>query len=347
MSQFNIRSLREIHGDEQGKFINTLAKRVSTFLNKNQTDKLENKEDVYSAGQDVESVVKFHDLVSTKRFQFNTIYYPPTEPDGDKVKLWIKGDNLGNDINDISGFNNHGTIHGDPHLLDGTPFDYGIHTGGVKSVALRFNRPTSESVNEEYITIPDNSGNRPIEGISTGVSIFMRFRIHDLSLQNTWQRTLFMKRDDNTALPNNGIRCTIDTSGRLILRIRKTDGTQYNNQTPTSTIATNTVYEVWFTYAVSGNAVKIYVNNVDQTLTDPGTSSVWSNPISDLNWYVFKKGGTDQMGHVYGDLYDFMVLKDRVVNTAEVGYHYTNKWTTANIPLGQVMVSNYWATYTP
>ena len=342
MSQFNIRSLREIHDDEQGKFLNTLAKRVSTFLNKEQTDKLENKEDVYSAGQDVEAVVKFHDMVSTKRFQFNTIYYPPTEPDGDKVKLWIKGDNLGNDLNDISGFNNHGSIYGDPQLIDGTPFDYGIHTGGVKSTALKFNRPTSEFVNEEYIWVTDHSSLQ-ITGISTGISYFIRFKIHDLATQGGSDRTLWEKTDDST--PNNGVQVQVTSTGRLQFHIKRA-GTEYNKQTDTGTIVAGTVYEVWLTYANSGNTVKIYVNNVDKTLSDPG-SPTWHTDLTNNDLHIFRKSGGSSNGYVYGDLYDFMVLKERVVTAAEVGYHYTNKWTTADIPFGQVMVSNYWATYTP
>src|ERR1044071_5686491 len=126
MSQFNIRSLREIHSDENGKFVNTLAKRVSTYLNKQQTDKLENKEDIYSAGQDVESVVKFHSLISTKRFTFDKEYFPPTEPDGQYLQTWVRGTNTGNNLLDWSGFDeerSHNLIVGDPMLIDGTPFD--------------------------------------------------------------------------------------------------------------------------------------------------------------------------------------------------------------------------------
>src|SRR6187401_1832408 len=115
MSQFNIRSLREIHSDESGKFINTLAKRVSTYLNKQQTDKLENKEDIYSSGQDVESVIKFHsDLTGTNRFTFDKDYYPPTEPDNQYVKLWLRGTNMGSNLKDWSGYDNPSIIEGDP-----------------------------------------------------------------------------------------------------------------------------------------------------------------------------------------------------------------------------------------
>lgn len=343
MSQFNIRSLREIHGDEQGKFLNTLAKRVSTFLNKEQTDKLENKEDIYSAGQDVESVVKFHDMVSTKYFDFETEFYPPSEPDADKVTLWLKGDNLGNTLNDISGFGNNGSINGDPLLIDGTPFDYGIHTGGTKSVALRFNRPTSELVNQEYITIPDHNEISPL-GFATGFSIFMRFRVFSLASQGGLSRTLWEKVDDST--PNDGHLMKLSSAGRLIFVVIE-GGVETKKQTGSSAITTDTVYDLWATYDKNTNAIKIYLNNVDQTLTDNTDAAGWHGTLSNHDMSIFRRGLGSSGGHIYGDLYDFMLKRQTVVSATDVSRHYTNKWTTADIPFGQVMVSDYYATYTP
>lgn len=349
MSQFNIRSLREIHSDENGKFVNTLAKRVSTYFNKQQTDKLENKEDIYSAGQDVESVVKFHSLVSTKRFTFDKAYYPPTEPDGNKVRLWLRGTNMGNNLRDWSGFDEeriHNLIVGDPILVDGTPFDLGIHDGGVKSTALRFNRPTSHSVNTEYIRVydfDDNNNTRiPVSGILTGISYFIRFRVFDLAQQGGADRRLFEKIDDAT--PNNGAMLRFSSSGALKSNIKRA-GTEYNKDTASGTITTNTVYDVWLTYAVSGNTTHIYVNNVDKTLS-AGSSPTWHSETADWDMSIFGRGGASTSGFVYGDLYDFRVYREYVVSAAEVGYMNTNKWTIGNVPFGQVMVSDYWATYT-
>jgi hypothetical protein len=42
MSQFSIRNIREISNDPLTKFTNTLAKRIAQFINKQETDKLEN-----------------------------------------------------------------------------------------------------------------------------------------------------------------------------------------------------------------------------------------------------------------------------------------------------------------
>jgi len=48
---------------------------------------------------------------------------------------------------------------------------------------------------------------------------------------------------------------------------------------------------------------------------------------------------------VEGDLYDFRHYHEKVVSATEVGYMNTNKWTIVNIPFGQVLVADYWATY--
>ena len=336
-----------VSNDPLTKFTIELAKTVSRDRIKNLVDQLDDDEDIYSDGQDIESSVSFHsDLYYTKTFLPEVQYTSPSEPDDDvSVRLWFKGDNLGSQLNDISGKNRHGTLYGNPVLVNGNPFDYGLHSGTLKSIALRFNRPTSPGVNKEYVAVPNTALIKSMNGIITGISYFIRFRIHDLSAQGGFDRTLMQKRDDTTSNPDDGIRATVTSTGRLIFRMRR-GGAEIDKQTATSTIATNTVYDVWITYTISGDVVHIYVNNSDKTLTDPGTSSTWGSPTTDLDWHIFKTGGGDSDGgYLYGDLYDFMLVRNRVVSSTEVSRHYTNKWTTANIPFGQVLVPNYSASY--
>lgn len=338
---YNIRNIREISNDPLSKFTNSLAKKVSKSITEQQTEKLENKEDIYSDGQDIDVVLRLQNFISTKQFNYNTQFYSPSEPDYDKVTCWIQGNNLGDTANDISGFNNHGTINGDPMLLDGTPFDYGIHSGGTKSICCRFNRPTSDFTNEEYISIEDSTDTQ-VTGISTGISFFIRFRLHSLAQQGSLDRTLFSKIDDDT--PNNAYMARVKSDGTLQFFIKKGGTDVASKETASATITTNTVYEVWFTYANSGNAVKIYVNNVDKTLSNI-SAPTWSTG-TDHTLSIFRKH-QGAGGYVYGDLWDYEQFKEKVVSTTEVGRHYTNKWTLADIGFGQVMVSNYWATPFP
>jgi hypothetical protein len=67
---FNIRNIREISNDPLTKFTNSLAKKLSVFLNKQETDKLEGKEDIYSDGQDIDTVLRFNTCNSSQYFGF-------------------------------------------------------------------------------------------------------------------------------------------------------------------------------------------------------------------------------------------------------------------------------------
>jgi len=339
---FDLRSIREVSNEPQSKFVNQLAKKLSKFINEQQTEKLESKEDIYSIAQDVESVIRLNSsLSSTKQFTFLTQYFPPFEPDGVFNTCWIKCMNTGNTIRDRSTFGNIANINGDVVLVDGSPFDLGIHTGGTKSIVGKFNRPTSVTENREWLDIADNT-NMAVSGISTGISYFIRFKIFDLDTMGGKARTLFEKTDDAT--PSNGVQCCVTETGRIRIFVKRA-GTEYKWMTASSTIATDTVYELWVTYANSGNTVHVYVNNVDKTLSANTDTIAWHSDLTDKSTFVFKRGTGTEAGYLYGDLYDYMVYREKVISATEVGHHYTNKWTIADIPYGQVMVTDYWATY--
>lgn len=338
---FNLRAIREIHDDETSNLLSHLAKKASDFANAQNTQELENKEDIYSNGQDVDAVVKLHsDLTSTNIFAFDKEYYIPKEPDGDTVKLWLKGSNMGSTLKDWSGFNNVNSINGDPLIIDGTPFDYGINDAGVKSVCLRLNRPTSQYENQEYIRIADSAGIKMLVS-SSSISIFIRFKVKSIVNQGGLSRTLFCKLDDD--VPDYAQMLHITDAGRLRWIIKRGGSVVAAKETPTSTIAVDTVYEVWLTYAVSGNAVKIYVNNVDQTLTDYVGSVNWPTTTTDHDMSLFRRGEGSDGGFVYGDLYDYMFVRNYTVSATDVSRHYTNKWSITNIPFGQVQVTNHYA----
>jgi hypothetical protein len=139
----------------------------------------------------------------------------------------LPGRSLGERLRDFSGFGNHGIISGEPLLVDGAPFDPGIFDHGMKSVATRFNRPTSPYVNEEYITVPDNPTLR-VNALTTGFSIFFRFRIFDLAQQGGLRRTGYEKTDDNDA--DDGYLFKIDTDGKIVFVLAQ-GGSETKKQT--------------------------------------------------------------------------------------------------------------------
>jgi len=337
----DIKGLREISNDPFGKLLTALSKKFSAFLAKDQAEAIENPEDIYSDGQDVESVIKYHTFAHMKKFPLTVNYQSPSEPN-DKVRRWIKGASLGNTVPDLSQYNTTVYLFGDPVLVDGAPFDYGISTTSLKSIAMQLNRPTSDLENAEHMTMPDGIGVQ-IAGIATGVSYFFRLRLFDIAIQGDTWRTLFEKMDDAT--PNNGVVIKIHPTGKLIVVIKRA-GTEYKKETAVGTIAINTIYELWITYAVSGNTIHVYINNVDMTLVNNTDAAGFHTTTTNLDANVFWRGpGTELNGHLYCDMYDFMIFREYVVSATEVGRHFINKWTLANIPFGEVMVSNYFASY--
>ena len=318
-------------------------KRQAKFITQQQLDLVDSdNEDIFTNAQIMETAVKYHsELSSTHKFTFTKNYYPPFEPDGNQVKLWLRGNNTGNTTKDFSGFNHTASIYGDPTLVDGT-IDLGIHDGGaVKSITRRMNRPTSDYENLEWLQVPDHTDIQ-FATAATGFSIFIRFRLFSLADQNGRSPTIFEKIDDST--PNNAVMLQAKSDGKLLFIVKK-GGTTTAKETAVSTVTTNTVYDVFITFTVSGTVEHIYVNGVDKTLTTFAGAVNWQTTLTNHDLFIFRRGlGTDE-GYVYGDFYDFKVYLNRIVNQTEVTQHQTNKWSISNIPFGQVMITNYSATY--
>ena len=349
-----IRNIREIPGDPLAKFANELSKKLSRFLTKDQLDLLDDKEDIYTDGQDIDTVVRVHDeLVSTKQFDFLTQYLPPMEPDHNKLTLWIRGRNqASNNMTDWSTFDNNVRLFGDPLLIDGTPFDYGIHTGGVKSLALKFNRPTSPTENEEGIRV-DHDTRLMVDNITVGISYFMRIRLHSFAQVSGVNRRLFEKVDQTgwTTNPEDGVMLCVSNAGRLDVTIRR-GNTTFEKVTGNGALALDTVHDIWITFdqtLADGHAdkIKVYIDNVDKSLSNGSSNYAWrsSTGNTDRTLSIMDSGGTTAHGHTYGDLYDFRIYREKVVSSTEVGRLHTNKWSISNIALGAVLITNYWATY--
>ena len=153
----DIRGLWSSSSDPTTRFLTALANKLTKVLTQNQVAGVENdNEDIYSNCVDVESAIKFHTFSGQHLFTFDKQYYPTFEPDYSKVKCWIRARNAGNSLRDLSGFNNDASVSGDSILVDGK-HDIGCNTTGVKSLALRLNRPNSIYENQEYISIIDSA----------------------------------------------------------------------------------------------------------------------------------------------------------------------------------------------
>jgi len=288
----------------------------------------------------MDTSIKYHsELSSQTKFSFNKKYYPAG--DAALIKLWLRAKDLGNAVKDRSGRNHNAVLYGDPTLVDGT-LDLGIHTFGVKSIARRMNRPTSDFENQEWMSVPDHDDIRSAS-LTVGISIFIRFRLHSLSDQNGRAPTLFQKIEDAT--PNDAYMLQAKSDGRLVF-IFKNSGTVVARETATPTVLTGAVYDVWTVFDETDDSIHIYLDGNELT-TVPFVGTVnWQTNTTNYDLQIFRRGPDEEEGFVYGDFYDLKFYPEYVVSDLDVQRHYNNKWTISNINFGQVMITNYWATFT-
>lgn len=346
MSASDIRGLWSPSSNPQTRFLTAVANKINNFITQNQVEAVEqDNEDIYSNCVDVESSIKFHTFNGQHKFLFDKTYYPTFEPDNNTVKLWLRARSAGTTLTDLSGFNNTGYLQGDPILVDGKQ-DIGCNTNGVKSTALRFNRPSSPYENQEYLYVRDSS-NTQIDELSTGFSEFIRFKAYSIADQGGLSSTLFEKIDDST--PSNARMLQIRNNGSLLYVVLD-GGVVYAKLTPVDTIIPNLLedidpYDVVTTYNASTHAIVIYVNGVSQTLTTFTGQINWQSDKTLHDMSVFRRGYGSTGGYLYGDFYDYHNYMEKILTQTEVTRHFTNKWTIWNVPFGQCMITNHWATY--
>jgi len=342
MSQFSLENLRSVSTDPNQRSINELAKKLARFLAKDIEVNLDDEEDLIANGVQIDDGIKFNDTFY-HREQFSNWennYYPMADVDGGNMAVWLRGNHLGSQLLDRSQYySNNASMYGDPKLVDGS-FDMGYLGGTYKSLALKFNRPTSPEVNAEWLEIPDTAKLR-VTGATTGFSLFFRIKIHSFAQQNSVNRHLAIKVDDDTN--DNGFIISSGTDGKIRFDVSRAN-TDYEVTMPTG-LSTNTLYDIFFTYAVSGNALKIYVNGSDTSAASAGGAPSYQTDKTDHDLYVFKKGAGATGGFCYADLYDFKFWHERVISSTEVTRFHTNKNSISNHQFGESPFANHCTPY--
>jgi len=336
---YNPRNIREQANSPLEKEVNDIARKIAQQNAKNSLESLEDPEDRFPSGVDDDIAVYYNDqLHSEKQFFFDKVYQPTYEPDYNIVTLMLKGRGLGNTLRDYSGFNNHAFIKGEPILVDGAPYDPGVYQTGVPSRALRFNRPNSNYVNNEYMQIPDST-TLQMSGLTVGISYFIRFKIHDLAFEEGIERTVFEKIDGNTI--QDASMFYITPTGRMIF-FSKRSGILYDKMTATGTVTPGAVNEVFLTFKQSDKTQHIYHNGVDKTLTAHGGTVLWQSDVTNHDMWIFQRGkGDDTEGMLYGDFFDMYVYRNKVVTQTEVDNFTENKFTILPRDYGTCMITNH------
>jgi len=307
---FNIEAVRKFYHDPHLKLIADLVKRVS----KVETDNVEiETDDLVGRGDSDDSYIRYND-----RWNFPKKFDSPAsnpqlcfEPDYNHLVLDLKFNHMGNTLTDYSGMNNHAEIYGEPCPASGITLPY--RGGSMKSQAHGIG--ISEGI--EYI-VEDTVDTR-MEEQGTGFSQWFVFNVKSFSQEGN----LYHKYDDS----NNGISVKLGTDANLHFLVENA-GTSTFKKMDSATLSINTDYEVVVTHTVSGNVSKIYVNNVDKTLTN---SALTIEDPAHNNSSICKNVDLNFMQHLRH-------YKDKPITAAQVGYLYTNKFTISNIAAGNVMI---------
>jgi hypothetical protein len=181
-------------------------------------------------------------------------YIPATEPDGDKVKLYLLLDHLSDkQYTDHSGFGNHAYLqyeNSTPEVdIDGP--DLG---NGHPSRALKF-----DSTKHTVLVVKD-APNIRINGLTTGFSLTIRFRLSSLANQGGTMRRLYVKRDDS----NYSIIIGVNSTGRLEIHVEFANVTT-RWETTNAEITANDWYTATIVYAVTGPALTVYITKDGDT----------------------------------------------------------------------------------
>lgn len=265
------------------------------------------------------------------------------EPDYDTCKLYVEMDSLGEAVSDYSSFGHTAKTIGVGRVHNG------INYGFAQSTESIFDGRSC------YAEIEDHDDLK-ISTISTGFSLFFRFLPFSLDQSGGYNQQVVSKID---TADTDWWSFEIFEDGKAAFNMEKSN-TIYSIVTPAAIISpvlyTNLTtltprYDVGVTFDEGTDTLKLFVNN---TLYDTVNSSLqagsqipsyaasntkinigrWTDIVTPAVGEKYAARSASKLYH--GVFQQLKFFKDKVATDAEVGYHYTNKVTIADIPFGQV-----------
>lgn len=282
-----------------------------------------------------EEILKFCDEDLTYGKMMDVVdVYPPEEPDGDKCKLYIHGDAFGDEIPDLSMFG---------QIVRGrgiTRIQKGIDIGNGGSYELVFDGiSTSPFIHENDLTAAGNW--QYTSTMTVGYSLLFRMQPFRIVQSGGIDTSPWNYKQDT----DNWFTFEITAGGRLYFNTKVKGAATKHIRTPPGTIEPMGRYEVVATYDIPTNTAILYVNNVAYTENDAGRADRLPPNLS-MNFGKLDAQVSPPAGQEFPNLSDSKLYcgalqsikywREKVLTAAQVGYHYTNKLTIANIPFGQV-----------
>lgn len=281
-----------------------------------------------------------------------TIQSAPTfEPDNNYCKLWCEFDNVGGSIMDYSGFSHPAHIHGVSRMWWGLRYGY-----GPLSIESIFDGRTN------YAEIDDHS-DLSIDNVD--FSLMFRILPFDLTMSSVHNQVVVSKKDPNS--PDLWYAFELAPDGSAIFNLSLSSTDKYSVSCPAGTFTavayadvtpTTQRYDVVITFEFITRTLKLYVNNT--AYTSMSTTLPTGAIVPDYEGYDLLVGRyTAPVGRpvtlpqiddvdpirlfsklYFGTFQQLKFWKGKALTASEVGYHYTNKVTIANIPFGEVAIPN-------
>jgi hypothetical protein len=303
-------------------------------LHRTQAIKL-NEIDIINKLVPIKSKVKVYDEEYGSKMDIHLgypTYYPATEPDGDKVKVYLHIDHYDSQYDDYSGFANNaffkynGPVLPDNNIATDFP-DLG------NGMASRCQKIDGISSNRQVYVIPDVAALRQ-SGSAVGFSFHMRIRFDSIGLDTTEQRSPVGKADD----ASNAWRLAVDANGALLFHFKRA-GVVTKIKSTNGTIVVGTIYEVIVTVNYTGPVITIYIYN---TLTKAGAAYTTADVTTTMTFntadFSMFVGGWGSLGttkgYVNGEIQHF-VYSIEIWTATDVGKLKDNLWTKNNsVPNG-------------
>lgn len=251
-------------------------------------------------------------------------YIPTEEPDGNTVVVYHFFDYIAIKYFDYSGYKNTATLNAISSFptLDRDGQDLGK---GYASCAVKLSGVAAEA---QVFTIPDGSELR-LAGLTVGFTIVIRFRMASITPDTGEYRRIYSKRDDAT----NYFLIAVDASGILHFHVQRA-GVTTKWKTTTSSVTLNTWTLLTFTYAITGPALVVEVNDVSKAVTTD-TDTIQVN-ASNFSLFLGGWGKTGEKGSANGNIQFIFIVRNVLYTATDFTNINTNKWTKQNIAFGRV-----------
>jgi hypothetical protein len=261
---------------------------------------------------------------------FYPTYIPTEEPNGSTVVLYHFFDYLVETYKDFSGYGNDATLNTLNSVSATVPFPVIDRDGpdlgrGYPSNSIKL---SGYGPSCQVLVIPDDATLR-LAGLTVGFTMVIRFRMASITPDTGEYRRIYSKRDD----ASNYFLIAVDSSGILHFHVQRA-GVTTKWKTTTPSVVLNTFHLLTFTYAITGPALVVEVDDVSKAVTTD-TDIIQVN-ASNFSLILGGWGITGEKGSINGNIQFIFIVRDVLYTATDFTNINTNEWTKQNIAFGRV-----------